>query len=56
MKLTRYEQDTIVNFNAEELDAIVYTHDKAIMRQLDALVTVSREGYLRLRGSRIERQ
>ena len=39
MKLTRYEQETIVNFNAEESDAIVYTRDKAVMRQLDALVT-----------------
>ena len=39
MKLTRYEQETIVNFNAEEPDAIVYTRDKAVMRQLDALVT-----------------
>jgi len=38
MKLTRYEQETIVNFNAEEPDAIVYTRDKAVMRQLDALV------------------
>ena len=39
MKLTRYEQETIVNFNAEEPDAIVYARDKAVMRQLDALVT-----------------
>lgn len=39
MKLTRYEQETIVNFNAEEPDAIIYTRDKAVMRQLDALVT-----------------
>ena len=39
MKLTRYEQETIVNFNAEEPDAIVYTRDNAVMRQLDTLVT-----------------
>ena len=39
MKLKRYEQETIVNFNAEEPDAIVYTRDKAVMRQLDTLVT-----------------
>ena len=39
MKLTRYEQETIVNFNAEEPDAVVYTRDKAVMRQLDTLVT-----------------
>lgn len=39
MKLTRYEQETIVNFNAEEPDAIVYTRDKSVMRQFDTLVT-----------------
>ncbi len=39
MKLTRYEQETVVNFNAEEPYAIVYTRDKAVMRQLDTLVT-----------------
>ena len=39
MKLTRYEQETIINFNAEDPDAIVYTRDKTVMRQLDTLVT-----------------
>jgi len=39
MKLTRYEQETVINFNAEEPDATVYTRDKAVMRKLDALVT-----------------
>ena len=39
MKLTRYEQETVINFNAEEPDAMVYTRDKAVMRKLDALVT-----------------
>ena len=39
MKLTRYEQETIINFNAEEPNATVYTRDKAVMRKLDALVT-----------------
>jgi len=39
MKLTRYEQETIINFNAEEPDATVYTRDKAVMRKLDSLVT-----------------
>ena len=28
-----------MNFNAEEPDAIVYTRDQGVMRQLDALVT-----------------
>ncbi|MCI6766294.1 MAG: hypothetical protein MR596_00580 [Lachnospiraceae bacterium] len=37
-KLTRYEQETIINFNAGEKNATVYTRDRAVMRQLDALV------------------
>ena len=35
--LSRYEQETIVNYNAEEQTAIVYTRDKAVMRKLDRL-------------------
>ncbi len=38
MKLSRYEQETVVNYNAEEQTAIVYTRDKAVMRKLDTLV------------------
>ena len=41
MKLTRYEQETVINFNAEEPDATVYTRDKAVMRKLDTLVSES---------------
>ena len=37
--LTKYEQETIINFNAGESDATVYTRDKAVMRKLDTLVT-----------------
>ncbi len=36
--LTRYEQETIVNYNAGEQTATVYTRDKAVMRKLDTLV------------------
>lgn len=36
--LTRYEQETIISFNAEDTMAIVYTRDKAVMRKLDNLV------------------
>ncbi len=39
MKLTRYEQETIINFNAAEKTAEIYTRDPAIIRQLDSLVT-----------------
>ena len=38
MKLSRYEQETVVNYNAGEQTAIVYTRDKAVMRKLDTLV------------------
>ena len=36
--LTRYEQETIINYNAGEQTATVYTRDKAVMRKLDMLV------------------
>ena len=36
--LSRYEQETVVNYNAEEQTATVYTRDKAVMRKLDRLV------------------
>lgn len=35
--LTRYEQETIINFNAGEQTATVYTRDRAVMRKLDRL-------------------
>ena len=37
-KLLRYEQETIINFNAGEKMATVYTEDPAVMRNLDSLV------------------
>lgn len=38
MKLSRYEQKTIVSYNAGEQTATIYTRDKAVMRKLDTLV------------------
>lgn len=38
MKLTRYEQETIINFNAQDKMATLYTCDPAVMRKVDALV------------------
>lgn len=38
MKLSRYEQETIINYNAGEQTATLYTRDKAVMRKLDTLV------------------
>lgn len=37
MELTKYEMETIVNFNEEESVASVYTHNKALRRTLDKL-------------------
>ncbi|MFG6343499.1 MAG: hypothetical protein K1W35_06935 [Lachnospiraceae bacterium] len=38
MKLTRYEQESILNYNAGEQTATLYTRDKTVMRKLDTLV------------------
>ena len=38
MKLSRYEQETILNFNEEEKTASVYTHNKALQRKVQKLV------------------
>lgn len=38
MKLSRYEQETIINYNAGEATAIIYTRDENAMRKLDKLV------------------
>ncbi|KHD14012.1 hypothetical protein [Clostridium butyricum] len=45
MKLTKYEQETIVNYNAGEQTASVYTADKAVMRRFDRLVAEYPEQY-----------
>lgn len=34
MKLTKIEQETIINFNEAERTASVYTHNEALKRQL----------------------
>ena len=43
--LSKNEQETIINFNAGEQSATVYTRDKAVMRKLDALVIEFPEVY-----------
>lgn len=37
MKLSRYEQETVITYNEEEKTASVYTHNKALLRRLDKL-------------------
>ena len=43
--LSKNEQETIINFNAGEQSATVYTRDKAVMRKRDALVIEFPEVY-----------
>ncbi len=43
--LSRYEMETVVNYNAGEDTATVYTADKAVMRRLDKLVLEFPEEY-----------
>lgn len=38
MKLTKYEQETIFNYNQEETSASCFTRDAALIRRLDRLV------------------
>ena len=38
MRITRYEQETIISFNAEGKTATLYTRDPAVMRKVDSLV------------------
>lgn len=37
MNLTRYEQETIINFNEAETTASVYTHNSTLRRRLEQL-------------------
>lgn len=39
MKLSRYEQETIINFNAGEKNATLYTRDRKVMKEMDTLVS-----------------
>lgn len=62
MKLSRYEQETIINFNEEEEYADVYTHNRKFMERLNMLAKefpeacqfVKRYGY-RCRVYRIQK-
>ena len=38
MKLKRYEQETIINFNAQDQIATLSARNPAVMRKVDALV------------------
>ena len=37
MKLSKYEQETIILYNADEKNAEVYTADKSVMKRFDSI-------------------
>ncbi len=37
MNLSKYEKETVINFNEEEESANVYTYNKALIKKLDKL-------------------
>ena len=42
-ELSRYEQETIINYNQEEQLASCYTHDKALIRKLNKLMLKNKD-------------
>ena len=55
MKLSRYEQETIINFNAGSDTATLYTRDRAVMKRLDTLVVDDPTHYRFIGGTDIDR-
>ena len=53
--LTKYEMETVVNYNAGEQAATVYTRDKSVMRRLDRLVADYPDIYKLLRQTDIDK-
>ena len=53
--LTKYEMETVVNYNAGEQTATVYTRDKSVMRRLDRLVADYPDSYRLLRKTDIDK-
>lgn len=43
MSLSRYEQETIINYNEEEKEARIYTHNKAMRCRLEKLAQLRPE-------------
>ena len=55
MKLSKYEQETVVNFNAEDSKAVVYTRDRTVMRKLDMLISECPDEYRLISSTDIDR-
>ena len=55
MKLSRYEQETVVSYNAGEQSATLYTRDKAVMRKFDMLVAKFPDTYKLIRQDEVSK-
>jgi hypothetical protein len=53
--LIKYEIEMVVNYNAGEQTATVYTRDKSVMRRLDRLVADYPESYKLLNQTEIDK-
>lgn len=53
--MTKYEMETIVNYNAGEHIATVYTRDKAVMHKLAQLVREYTENYKLIKQTDIDK-
>ena len=53
--LIKYEMEMVVNYNAGEQTATVYTRDKSVMRRLDRLVADYPESYKLLNQTEIDK-
>lgn len=53
--LTRHEMETVINYNAGEQGATVYTRDKAVMRRLDRLAADYPEIYKLVKQTDIDK-
>ena len=54
-RLTKIEQETVINFNAGEEEAVVYTRDKTVIRKIDALVAEFPDVYRRIKATDIDK-
>jgi len=50
MKLSKYEQETIINYNNEEKTASIFTYDKSLIRKLDKMLSEMPDMKLIYRG------
>lgn len=55
MRLTRWEMETTINYNADEKTAVLYTRDKAVMRRLDRMVEKCPDMYKCIRETDIDK-